>query len=92
MKFQQRRIRIDIQIDMKMMMGSVKIIMKGRISAILMVCAKGFFSSSSRVRYLSSPVSFRSFAAFRRRRTGAKVSGMKRVKMKEQPTKMNRTQ
>jgi len=59
-----------------------------QIRAILSVSEKGSFSSSSKVRYLSSPVSFRSLSAFLRRRTGARVSGMNNGKMKQAPTKM----
>jgi len=54
---------------MKIMMGSVRIMINGRIRAVLSVSEKGSFSSSSRVQYLSSPVSFRSLSAFLRRRT-----------------------
>ena len=43
-------------------------------------------------RQVLSSWCFCSFAAFQQRRTGARVSGMKRVKMKEVPTKMHRTQ
>ena len=73
-------------------MGSVKSITTGRSKATLSVSDNGTRSSSSSVLYLSSPVSLRSFAALRRRITGARVSGMNSVKAKHTPEKINRTQ
>ena len=81
-----------IQTVIKIMIGSVKSIMNGLNSTITTTSLNGFFSSSSIVRYIGSPVSFLNFAAFFLSKTGARVPGMKRVKRLNRnvaPTKMN---
>lgn len=81
-----------IQTVIKIMIGSVKSIMNGLNSTITTTFLNGFFSSSSIVRYIGSPVSFLNFAAFFLSKTGARVSSMTRVNRNMAPTKMNGTQ
>jgi len=64
----------------------------GRESATFIISMNGGLSNSSSDRYDESPVDSRRFFAFLVSSAVARVSGMKRVRMKQAPVKINRTQ